>query len=222
MRLFNKAGFFTAFFLITLVFLSESPVQAEFIPPSFPACPGGSGNIKANYPEGQHAIIGVTGLQFGSDKVFSIADNNFLQCYCPPQGSGTQTDWLAADNISQVDKNNLITQGWVLIPNGADWGLQPIPYLAKNSSFSCGGGSNGGGGGSSGGGSGSSGGSSGGSSSSSSSSSGGQVLGISTLAATTSESLPLQITIAVLLGSALIAYGTYLKKGSKKAHPPKK
>lgn len=210
MSLLKKAGIFLFSAVLLLNFSAVKPARAEFIPPSFPACPGGSGNIKANYPEGQHAIVGVTGLQFGSDKVFSIGDNNFLQCYCPPQGSGTQTNWLSANNISQVDKNNLITQGWVLIPNGADWGLEPIPYLAKNSSFSCGGGGGNGPSGDS------------GPSAGGSGSSGGQVLGISTLAATSSDSLPTQITLAILLGSALIAYGTYLKKGSKKARSKKK
>lgn len=219
MSLIKKAGISFFSFVILLNFLAVKPAKAEFIPPAFSSCPGGSGDIKANYPEGQHAIVGVTGLQFGSDKVFSIGNNNYVQCFCPPQGSGTQTNWLAANNISQVDKNNLITQGWVLIPNGADWGLEPIPYLALNSSFSCGGGSSNGGGGSSGGGGGSSVGSSGGTSAQS----GGQVLGISTLAATSSDSLPLQISLAIILGSALIAYGTYLKKKAvKKASSKKK
>lgn len=201
------------FFLALSLFLANTTLAfAEFIPPGFSSCPVGSETIKADFPVGEHAIVGVTGLQSGSDKVFSIGDNNFVQCFCPAQGSGTQTNWLSAGNINQVDRNNLITQGWVLIPNGADWGLDPQPYLAKNMDFSCNGGSVQGSNSTSGGSGGNSSGSSGGSGGSSGGQGGGEVLGISTLAATQNPNTKYYVLLSLSLGLLLIAYGYKIQK----------
>jgi hypothetical protein len=149
-----------------------------------------------------HAIVGIMGLQSGSDKVFAGENDNYTQCYCPVNGNtGIKTNWLAAGDISKEDQNVLITQGWFYIPNGADWGLDPQPYLAKNIEFSCGsGGGNGGGGSSSGG------------SSSGGQGGGGEVLGISTLAATSSDYSRYQILATLLIGAALVLYGYNIQK----------
>lgn len=190
------------------LFLAPS-VQADYqIPVSFTSCNNPSGEIKADYPTGQHAIVGVVGLKSGSDKVFAVGNDNYTQCYCPPSGqTGVKTNWLAAGSISKEDQNVLITQGWVYLANGADWGLSEQPYLAKNSEFTCGGGGDSsGGGGSSGG--------NGGSSSGQGGTGGGDVLGISTLADTSSSYAKYQILLTILLSIGLIVYGYKIQKNS--------
>lgn len=189
-----------------------SDAQANFNMPSFDSCHNPTGSVKANYSQGLHAIVGISGLQSGSDKVFSGGNDDYTQCFCPPSGNtGIKTQWLSAGDISKEDQNVLITQGWIYIENGADWGLSSQPYLAKNVEFSCGGGggTEGGGGGTS------SGGNSGGGGTTSGSDGiggGGDVLGISTLAATSNPITKYQILLTILLASGLILYGYKIQK----------
>lgn len=210
--------FFVIFNLVTAIYLVlPLNVEAAYTLPDFPSCQNPTGTVKADYPIGDHAIVGIEGLQKGADKVFSLESDNYMQCYCPVNGSnGTQTNWLSAGSISKEDQNVLITQGWVYIPNGADWGLQNQPYLAQNISFSCSGGDNGrDAGGSSGNSSGSSSGSSGGSSGGSTGDQGGSVLGISTLADTSSPYTKLQIFLSLLAGLSLVLYGYKIQRENK-------
>ncbi len=46
--------------------------------------------------------------------------------------------------MSVEDIQNFVGQGWIYVPDGSAWGLADAPFLAFNSSFSCGGGSGGG------------------------------------------------------------------------------
>lgn len=96
---------------------------------------------QANYPIGEHQIVGEEGQRTGSDNVFSainfsIEPYDFVQCYCPVEGSeGIQTDWVRTDEFrteSPVD-------GWYFIDDTLNnqWGLGNYMYLAKNSSFIC-------------------------------------------------------------------------------------
>ncbi len=201
--------FLSLLITITIYLISTTPASAEYQLPAFDSCHNPVGTVKENYLTGLHAIVGVTGLQSGSDKVFSNSNNNFTQCYCPPNGNtGVKTNWLAARVISKEDQNVLMTQGWVYIANGADWGLTNQPYLAKNIEFSCGGngGDNGGGGGTDSG--------SGGSQSSSNGAGGGEVLGISTLAATSSNFTKYQVLLTFIIALSLIVYGYKIQKNS--------
>lgn len=206
----------TIILLISLYFTQV--VKAEFITPSFDSCHNPTGSVQADYSTGQHAIVGVIGLQNGSDKVFSNGNNDYTQCFCPSSGNGgIKTNWLAAGSISKEDQNVLITQGWNYIENGADWGLSNQPYLAKNIEFSCGG--SGGGGGGQGGEGGGGGTSSGGSGAGTSSGvggggQGGEVLGISTLAATSNPLTKYQILLTILISVGLILYGYKIQKNS--------
>lgn len=204
-----KPNFFVIFALIFYWLSLTQTAHAVYTLPSFDSCHNPTGSIKADYPTGSHAIVGVLGLQTGSDKVFSGGNDDYTQCFCPPSGNtGIKTQWLSAGEISKEDQNVLITQGWVYIENGADWGLSNQPYLAKNVEFSCGGGgSEGGGGGTSSGGGGSASGSGG-------TGGGGDVLGISTLAATSNPLTRYQILLTILLSVGLIAYGYKIQKNS--------
>lgn len=119
--------------------LQPSPTPTPTLQPSpspsptpgfvFPACvsvlpkPGD----KAHYTTGFHQIIGGS-LLFGSDDVYSLAQNNFLQCFCPATGNlGIQTNWL---------RTTQSINGWFFV-NGSQWNLGNFSYAAQNVSFSC-------------------------------------------------------------------------------------
>ena len=109
--------------------------------PYFPRCPSPGGTLVVSYSEGWHWIVGDPALKWGSDSVYHIGSNNYVQCYCPLNGNtgqGIQTNWLKISNISEDQKNQLLSQGWILVENGADFGLPQGVYLAKNSFFTCG------------------------------------------------------------------------------------
>jgi hypothetical protein len=119
----------------------SNPINTSF----FTNCPNPGGNQVAYYPEGWHWIAGESNLRWGTDSVNHIGSSNYVQCFCPLNkdnnsllGShGIQTNWLKVTNISEEQKNHLLSQGWILIQNGADFGLPSGQYLAKNKDFSC-------------------------------------------------------------------------------------
>lgn len=119
-----------------LFLLSASDVQAQNVP-TFPSCSNPSGEIKVEYVSGLHAIVGESALREGKDTVYSLFDGNMLQCFCPEDGAGVQTNWWKLTQLSQGEINSLKAQGWHFIPSGADWGLTSDPYLAKNSDYYC-------------------------------------------------------------------------------------
>lgn len=122
----------------TLVFLlMNTKAVSAYEVPSFPSCTNPSGDIKVEYVSGQHAIVGQQTLREGSDAVYAIFDGNVLQCFCPENGEGIQTNWWKIDSLSQNDINSLKNQGWNYIPSGRDWGLESDPYLAKNENYNC-------------------------------------------------------------------------------------
>lgn len=136
----------TLLVLLSRAFLS--PVSASAVVqitiPSFSGCPNPGGQLKASYPTGNHGIPGI-GEFPGSDSVYTLSDTTLVQCFCSPENAGTQTNWWKVASLSHEQVSDLRSQGWIFIPTGADWGLEDLPYLAKNISFSCSGNSNGGG-----------------------------------------------------------------------------
>jgi hypothetical protein len=130
----------TAFVLFAANIANVFAVSA----PEFPTCSNPSGSVKVEYQSGNHAIVGETSLRQGSDKVYSIENGNYMQCFCPEQGSGIQTNWWRLGQIDQKLIDSMKSQGWHYIPDGSDWGLTSDPYLAKNNDYSCNGGTGGG------------------------------------------------------------------------------
>ena len=67
---------------------------------NFPSCESllsQPGDV-AHYTAGMHQIVGGS-LLSGNDDVYSLANNNFLQCFCPAVGNlGIQTNWLRTDD----------------------------------------------------------------------------------------------------------------------------
>lgn len=180
--------------------------------PNFTSCVNPQGEIIANYATGTHGIAGKPGLFEGKDVVYKVSEDAVTQCFCAVDGQGIQTNFWKIPTLGESEINALKAQGWIYIPNGALWGLDNVPYVAKNSDFSCkssGGSGNGGSGGTS---DSSSSGSSNNNSGSVLSASGGvgQVLGL----ASTGNSTFLFGT-ALASGLSLII-GVFLKKRSKK------
>jgi hypothetical protein len=122
--------------LLSFIFLAEGKsVLAENA--YFTSCLTPVGTITANYPTGSHGIIG-QGSQNGADTVYSLANDNAMQCFCGSNGQGIQTNWLNASNLSSDQIKVYQNKGYIYVPDGTPWGLSNNPYLAQNITYSCG------------------------------------------------------------------------------------
>lgn len=125
---------------VASIILGTSSVQA-FDLPSFSSCPTPGGDPQAQYSSGTHGIPGDVTTYTGSDSVFKLNSSQLVQCFCPEPStgnSGIQTNWWKISDLTQNEINSLKNLGWVFIPDGTVWGLDPGAFLAANSSFSCG------------------------------------------------------------------------------------
>ncbi len=141
-----KKGFLALFLVLLSVAALVSPALAVDVP-GFPVCPSSSGTLISSYDSGIHGIVGDMSEHSGSDQVFQINADQLQQCFCSIQGQGIQTNWWKVSELTEQQLQTLQNLGWYFVPNGALWGLQDSPYVAQNSSFSCGGSGGGGGGG---------------------------------------------------------------------------
>lgn len=123
----------------TLIVLSQAltPAVKAIDAPSFTSCVNPKGELKVNYETGTHGIAGQPGLFEGKDSVYKLSENSLTQCFCAVDGSGIQTNWWKLPQLSESEIKSLEAQGWIYIANGALWGLDNAPYMAKNSDFSC-------------------------------------------------------------------------------------
>ena len=186
-----------ALILFVILYLAESSALFAYNIPNFTSCLNPQGEIKASYESGTHGIVGTPGLYSGKDAVYKVAEDSLTQCFCAENGSGIQTNWWKIPNLTESEIKTLEAQGWIYIANGALWGLDDAPYMAKNSDFSCK--SSGGNGGSS---------DSGSSSSSNSGSSSGSSSSVSNAPAGIGQVLGLAST-----GSTILVLGTALTSG---------
>lgn len=132
----NKLIASISLFITTAATVSQ--VYASPTVPTFPSCVNPQGALKVSYDSGSHAIIGMDGLKTGSDKVFMVSDyKELIQCFCPENGNGIQTNWYAADKLSSSDIEFLKKEGWLYAADGAAWGLAQLPYVAKNYDYNC-------------------------------------------------------------------------------------
>jgi len=114
-----------------------SPVSAGNDFPQLPSCPNPGGTQVAGYADGMHQIPGGD-LLLGSDYVYRVGDDNFVQCFCHKVGNaGIQSNWVHEKNLTPSEEADLLSNGWIKINNGQDWGLPAGYYLVKNSSFDC-------------------------------------------------------------------------------------
>lgn len=127
----------TAFVILLFLFLlSFLPVYAASIP-NFPSCVNPQGTLKVSYSSGTHGVPGYTNPYQGSDSVYSVTADSLIQCLCLENGDGIQTNWWKIPELSSSEIETFKSQGWIFVPDGSVWGLDPVAYLAKNISFSC-------------------------------------------------------------------------------------
>lgn len=124
-------------FFVLIFMTSSLPAYAVIETPEFPVCSNPQGELKAEYANGVHGIAGDNNLYTGSDKVYYISTDKLMQCFCPENGNGIQTNWLRINGLSEEDLDYYKNLGWIFIPDGSVWGLESGPYLAYNSSYSC-------------------------------------------------------------------------------------
>ncbi len=185
---------FGRFFIIFSVFILlisslNTPDAHAVTTPDFPTCTNPTGNIKVQYNEGTHGVVGNSAEFEGKDSVYSINDAQVLQCLCMEDNDGIQTNWWKVSSLNDSDIQSLKNQGWHYVANGALWGLDNAPYMAKNSEYECGGGIG-----------------------------GGEVLGLATTAsdaATTGNKAQLYSTLGIGLGFLFLLLGfLLLRKGN--------
>ncbi|OGM27088.1 hypothetical protein A2962_03225 [Candidatus Woesebacteria bacterium RIFCSPLOWO2_01_FULL_39_61] len=121
-----------------LSFASEANAQSA--PPEFPACTNPGGTLRISYADGEHAIVGESGLRVGADAVYDLEGGNVQQCFCSVDGSGVQTNWWKISSLDQDEIDTLVKLGWNFVPSGTPWGLDSSAYMAKNEAYACGGG----------------------------------------------------------------------------------
>lgn len=118
------------------ILLSARPVVAlEEL--TFPSCTNPEASIRVSYESGMHAIVGENSLRQGRDTVYNLGNGDYLQCFCPEEGTGIKTSWMQVSQLDDPDINLYIKQGWVFISDGKGWGLDNTAYLAKNETYSC-------------------------------------------------------------------------------------
>lgn len=125
-------------FVSLMLLLVSGPNVLAATPPDFPTCSNPNGTLVVSYVDGQHGIVGSSTTYVGADKVYSIGNGNFLQCFCAADNSGVQTNWWKINSLNQDEIQTLKNLGWYFVADGAAWGLQDGAYMAKNINFSCG------------------------------------------------------------------------------------
>src|SRR5947209_7180039 len=92
-------------------YLFVSAVAYAFDAPSFPSCVNPQGSTIANYDSGTHGVVGDPGTHNGKDSVFQVNSSQVLQCFCPPSGSGIQTNFLKTTTLNDNQIKSLVSQG---------------------------------------------------------------------------------------------------------------
>lgn len=175
-------------FILYILFMGFATASSHAVStPTFPSCQNPQGSMKVQYGSGTHGIVGSSLEYKGSDAVYKLADDTLTQCFCSEDNNGIQTNWWKVSSLAESEIQSLKNQGWIFIPNGALWGLEPVAYFAKNETYACKAGAG-----------------------------GGSVLGASTqsvLAATGGTILPYAL---LLISIAFFMIGFFLKRSGKK------
>jgi len=132
---------FRRFLIVLSIVLLISEVSAGSVSavtiPDFPACYNPPDSIRALHNDGLHGVVGNVSEYRGKDTVYNVEGGNFLQCLCTDDGEGIQTAWWRASSLSETDIQTLKNQGWYYVLDGKLWGLDNIPYMAKNNEYAC-------------------------------------------------------------------------------------
>ena len=131
-----KLFILTLSFFIIIVLVNVQSVFA-ITPPDFPACNNPPDSIRAEHNDGLHGVAGNVSEYRGKDTVYNVNGGHFLQCLCTEDNEGIQTNWWKISSLSDTDVQVLKNQGWYYIVDGALWGLDNVPYMAKNNEYAC-------------------------------------------------------------------------------------
>jgi hypothetical protein len=122
--------------IILLSEISTGSVSAVNVP-DFPTCNNPPESIRAYHNDGLHGVVGNVSEYRGKDVVYNVTGANFLQCLCTDDGEGIATNWWRISSLSENEIQILKNQGWYYIVDGALWGLDNAPYMAKNNEYAC-------------------------------------------------------------------------------------
>ncbi len=132
----------TATYILTIayiaLFVTVTNTQAYAVP-TFPTCLNPQGHLKTSNT-GTHGVPGDYATYKGIDSVYQVEkDSNVIviQCLCPENGSGVQTNWWKVSGLTPTEIDELKQKGYVYVPNGIVWGLDDAPYIANNVPYSC-------------------------------------------------------------------------------------
>ncbi len=128
----------------TILFVCMAPIVSAASTPQFFHCLNPQGPVIATYSSGIHGVAGDSTSYSGSDVVYHLSGDDYVQCLCSTSGEGIQTNWWKIADINDPDVNYFTQVGWVSIPDGSAWGLAHGQYLAYNKNYSCIGGAGGG------------------------------------------------------------------------------
>jgi len=117
--------------------LSTASIAAAWYAPEFPSCTSFSTNGDWSTGVGNHHIPGQEATIFGKDDVYYVQNGNFVQCLCPPNGQGVQTNWWNISGMGQSEIDNKWKPAGWYHEQGSNWNLMNYPYLAKNTSYQC-------------------------------------------------------------------------------------
>jgi hypothetical protein len=136
----SRLGLFLAIFIFLGLTFIDSVKAQTVTPPTFPRCEDRIFSVNgdmAHYDTGIHGIPGV-GNREGSDDVYVLTENNFLQCFCPVEGSGgIQSNWWNVSGLSETEITRFRSEGWLFETSGSGWNLPDDPFLIQNRNFSC-------------------------------------------------------------------------------------
>ena len=104
--------------------------------PTFPTCLNPQGSIQASNT-GTHGVPGDYATYKGIDTVYKLSAETYMQCLCPENGNGVQTNWWKVSGLTTTEIEELKQKGYVYVPNGIVWGLDEAPYVANNVPYSC-------------------------------------------------------------------------------------
>ena len=129
--------FLTALFIFPLLLAYSAAPASAYSVPDFGSCLNPQTSAEQVNSGSNHGVVGYDNQAFsGTDNIYSLSDNNVLQCLCTDDGDGYQTNWLKADNIGEPDRKVLESQGWTYFSDAGSWGLSGS-YLAKTDTYSC-------------------------------------------------------------------------------------
>ncbi len=121
---------------LPIVFAASAGPAFAVSTPDFGSCLNPKVAVSQVNTGNNHGVVN-KGTYAGTDSIYRLSDANVMQCLCPDNGSGIQTNWYKVSKLSSTDISVLKSEGWIEVTTGASWGLEDTKYLAKNIDYTC-------------------------------------------------------------------------------------